>query len=163
MKLAVAHFLIARAACLLTLELSLTRGKTKLHKKGLQDVLSVCYHKFTSSLSSSCPVLSLSLLSLPLSLCLSSYSISLMCVCVCVVSLSICAYCFLLPAPLRKAKFVESPRLPQSELGSPTHTSTTARNTDLDTYCPGKFFFFFWPAHPSFHGVFICMFSGVNK
>lgn len=58
------------------------------------------------------------------------------CVCVCL--------CFLLPAPLRKAKFVESPRIPQSELGSPTHTSTTAKNPDLDTYCPGKF----WPAHP---------------
>uniref|UniRef100_A0A668VH26 Tetratricopeptide repeat, ankyrin repeat and coiled-coil containing 2 n=1 Tax=Oreochromis aureus TaxID=47969 RepID=A0A668VH26_OREAU len=44
-----------------------------------------------------------------------------------------------LTAPLRKAKFVESPRIPQSELGSPTHTSTTAKNPDLDTYCPGKF------------------------
>ncbi|KAG7227698.1 hypothetical protein INR49_029460, partial [Caranx melampygus] len=43
-----------------------------------------------------------------------------------------------LPAPLRKAKFVESPRIPQSELGSPTHTSTTAKNPDLDTYCPGE-------------------------
>ncbi|XP_022598027.1 protein TANC1-like [Seriola dumerili] len=42
-----------------------------------------------------------------------------------------------LTAPLRKAKFVESPRIPQSELGSPTHTSTTAKNPDLDTYCPG--------------------------
>ncbi|XP_029383002.1 protein TANC2 isoform X3 [Echeneis naucrates] len=41
-------------------------------------------------------------------------------------------------APLRKAKFVESPRIPQSELGSPTHTSTTAKNPDLDTYCPGE-------------------------
>uniref|UniRef100_A0A3P9P0V3 Tetratricopeptide repeat, ankyrin repeat and coiled-coil containing 2 n=1 Tax=Poecilia reticulata TaxID=8081 RepID=A0A3P9P0V3_POERE len=41
-------------------------------------------------------------------------------------------------APLRKAKFVESPRIPQSELGSPTHTSATAKNTDLDTYCPGE-------------------------
>ncbi|TNN84857.1 hypothetical protein EYF80_004902 [Liparis tanakae] len=39
-------------------------------------------------------------------------------------------------APLRRAKFVESPRIPQSELGSPTHTSTTAKNPDLDTYCP---------------------------
>ncbi|KAJ4948883.1 hypothetical protein JOQ06_020406 [Pogonophryne albipinna] len=45
---------------------------------------------------------------------------------------------FLLPAPLRKAKFVESPRIPQSELGSPTHTSTTAKNPDLDTFCPGE-------------------------
>nr|CBN81653.1 Protein TANC1 [Dicentrarchus labrax] len=44
-----------------------------------------------------------------------------------------------LTAPLRKAKFVESPRIPQSELGSPTHTSTTAKNPDLDTYCRGKF------------------------
>uniref|UniRef100_A0A665WCC2 Tetratricopeptide repeat, ankyrin repeat and coiled-coil containing 2 n=1 Tax=Echeneis naucrates TaxID=173247 RepID=A0A665WCC2_ECHNA len=43
-----------------------------------------------------------------------------------------------LTAPLRKAKFVESPRIPQSELGSPTHTSTTAKNPDLDTYCPGN-------------------------
>ncbi|XP_034073961.1 protein TANC2 isoform X9 [Gymnodraco acuticeps] len=41
-------------------------------------------------------------------------------------------------APLRKAKFVESPRIPQSELGSPTHTSTTAKNPDLDTFCPGE-------------------------
>ncbi|KAM9716422.1 protein TANC2 isoform 7-T8 [Menidia menidia] len=43
-----------------------------------------------------------------------------------------------LTAPLRKAKFVESPRIPQSELGSPTYTSTTAKNPDLDTYCPGE-------------------------
>ncbi|KAA8581317.1 hypothetical protein FQN60_002898, partial [Etheostoma spectabile] len=43
----------------------------------------------------------------------------------------------MLPAPLRKAKFVEGPRIPQSELGSPTHTSTTAKNPDLDTYCRG--------------------------
>uniref|UniRef100_A0A8D3BTZ2 Tetratricopeptide repeat, ankyrin repeat and coiled-coil containing 2b n=1 Tax=Scophthalmus maximus TaxID=52904 RepID=A0A8D3BTZ2_SCOMX len=43
-----------------------------------------------------------------------------------------------LTAPLRKAKFVESPRIPQSELGPPTHTSTTAKNPDLDTYCPGN-------------------------
>uniref|UniRef100_A0A8C4EZH9 Tetratricopeptide repeat, ankyrin repeat and coiled-coil containing 2b n=1 Tax=Dicentrarchus labrax TaxID=13489 RepID=A0A8C4EZH9_DICLA len=43
-----------------------------------------------------------------------------------------------LTAPLRKAKFVESPRIPQSELGSPTHTSTTAKNPDLDTYCRGE-------------------------
>ncbi|XP_029312118.1 protein TANC2 isoform X3 [Cottoperca gobio] len=43
-----------------------------------------------------------------------------------------------LTAPLRKAKFVESPRIPQSELGSPTHTFTTAKNPDLDTYCPGE-------------------------
>ncbi|XP_078793175.1 protein TANC2 isoform X12 [Oryzias latipes] len=41
-------------------------------------------------------------------------------------------------APLRKAKFVESPRIPQSELGFPTNTSTTARNPDLDTYFPGE-------------------------
>ncbi|MEQ2194521.1 hypothetical protein XENOCAPTIV_030379 [Xenoophorus captivus] len=67
--------------------------------------------------------------------------------CVCVVSFSLCMYvfvcvcvcvCFLLPAPLRKAKFVESPRIPQSQLGSPTHTSATTKNTDLDTYCPGE-------------------------
>ncbi|XP_034717319.1 protein TANC2 isoform X3 [Etheostoma cragini] len=43
-----------------------------------------------------------------------------------------------LTAPLRKAKFVEGPRIPQSELGSPTHTSTTAKNPDLDTYCRGE-------------------------
>ncbi|XP_024140726.1 protein TANC2 isoform X6 [Oryzias melastigma] len=43
-----------------------------------------------------------------------------------------------LTAPLRKAKFVESPRIPQSELGSPTNTSTTARNPDLDAYFPGE-------------------------
>ncbi|KAF3704186.1 Protein TANC2 Tetratricopeptide repeat, ankyrin repeat and coiled-coil domain-containing protein 2 [Channa argus] len=41
-------------------------------------------------------------------------------------------------APLRKAKFVESPRIPQSVLGSPTHTSTSAKNPDLDTYSPGE-------------------------
>ncbi|XP_061564273.1 protein TANC2 isoform X7 [Cololabis saira] len=41
-------------------------------------------------------------------------------------------------APLRKAKFVESPRIPQSELGSPIHTSTTARNPDLVSYRPGE-------------------------
>ncbi|CAB1437938.1 unnamed protein product, partial [Pleuronectes platessa] len=40
--------------------------------------------------------------------------------------------------PLRKAKFVESPRIPQSELGSPTHTCSTAKNPDLDTFCPGE-------------------------
>ncbi|XP_067343233.1 protein TANC2 isoform X7 [Channa argus] len=43
-----------------------------------------------------------------------------------------------LTAPLRKAKFVESPRIPQSVLGSPTHTSTSAKNPDLDTYSPGE-------------------------
>ncbi|XP_053269426.1 protein TANC2 [Pleuronectes platessa] len=43
-----------------------------------------------------------------------------------------------LTAPLRKAKFVESPRIPQSELGSPTHTCSTAKNPDLDTFCPGE-------------------------
>ncbi|XP_061564272.1 protein TANC2 isoform X6 [Cololabis saira] len=43
-----------------------------------------------------------------------------------------------LTAPLRKAKFVESPRIPQSELGSPIHTSTTARNPDLVSYRPGE-------------------------
>ncbi|KAM6951756.1 protein TANC2 [Aplochiton taeniatus] len=43
-----------------------------------------------------------------------------------------------LTAPLRKAKFVESPRIPQSELASPTHISTTAKNPNLDTYCPGE-------------------------
>ncbi|XP_061444281.1 protein TANC2 isoform X3 [Rhineura floridana] len=41
-----------------------------------------------------------------------------------------------LTAPLRKAKFVESPRIPESELGSPTLTS--APKLDLDTYCPGE-------------------------
>ncbi|CAL8263657.1 unnamed protein product [Arctogadus glacialis] len=41
-------------------------------------------------------------------------------------------------APLRKAKFVESPRIPESELGSPTHTSATAKNPDLDAYRPGE-------------------------
>uniref|UniRef100_A0A287DCK6 Tetratricopeptide repeat, ankyrin repeat and coiled-coil containing 2 n=3 Tax=Ictidomys tridecemlineatus TaxID=43179 RepID=A0A287DCK6_ICTTR len=40
-----------------------------------------------------------------------------------------------LTAPLRKAKFVESPRIPESELGSPTLTS--AQKLDVDTYCPG--------------------------
>ncbi|XP_060058512.1 protein TANC2 isoform X2 [Erinaceus europaeus] len=40
-----------------------------------------------------------------------------------------------LTAPLRKAKFVESPRIPESELGSPTLTS--AQNLDVDAYCPG--------------------------
>ncbi|XP_060637291.2 protein TANC2 isoform X5 [Anolis sagrei] len=39
-------------------------------------------------------------------------------------------------APLRKAKFVESPRIPESELGSPTFTS--APKLDLDAYCPGE-------------------------
>nr|KAF6459233.1 tetratricopeptide repeat, ankyrin repeat and coiled-coil containing 2 [Rousettus aegyptiacus] len=39
-------------------------------------------------------------------------------------------------APLRKAKFVESPRIPESELGSPTLTS--AQKLDVDAYCPGK-------------------------
>ncbi|XP_055746086.1 protein TANC2 isoform X6 [Salvelinus fontinalis] len=43
-----------------------------------------------------------------------------------------------LTAPLRKAKFVESPRIPQSELGSPIHNSCTAKNHGLDTYCPGE-------------------------
>ncbi|XP_029428247.1 protein TANC2 isoform X2 [Rhinatrema bivittatum] len=41
-----------------------------------------------------------------------------------------------LTAPLRKAKFVESPRIPESELGSPTLTS--AQKLDVDTYCPGE-------------------------
>uniref|UniRef100_A0A8K9WUQ0 Tetratricopeptide repeat, ankyrin repeat and coiled-coil containing 2b n=1 Tax=Oncorhynchus mykiss TaxID=8022 RepID=A0A8K9WUQ0_ONCMY len=36
-------------------------------------------------------------------------------------------------SPLRKAKFVESPHIPQPELGSTTHTSCTARNHNLDT------------------------------
>ncbi|MGH0131852.1 UNVERIFIED_CONTAM: hypothetical protein FKN15_047955 [Acipenser sinensis] len=48
--------------------------------------------------------------------------------------------------PLRKAKFVESPRIPESELGSPTHTATTttttsfspAKNPELDAYRPGE-------------------------
>ncbi|XP_075767737.1 protein TANC2 isoform X5 [Pelodiscus sinensis] len=39
-------------------------------------------------------------------------------------------------APLRKAKFVESPRIPESELGSPTLTS--AQKLDVDAYCPGE-------------------------
>ncbi|XP_044303179.1 protein TANC2 isoform X2 [Varanus komodoensis] len=39
-------------------------------------------------------------------------------------------------APLRKAKFVESPRIPESELGSPTLSS--APKLDLDAYCPGE-------------------------
>jgi len=39
-------------------------------------------------------------------------------------------------APLRKAKFVESPRIPESELGSPTLSS--AQKLDVDAYCPGK-------------------------
>ncbi|XP_038152838.1 protein TANC2 isoform X4 [Cyprinodon tularosa] len=43
-----------------------------------------------------------------------------------------------LTAPLRKAKFVESPRIPQSELDSRTHTSATAKNTDLDSYRTGE-------------------------
>lgn len=43
---------------------------------------------------------------------------------------------FLSLAPLRKAKFVESPRIPESELGSPTLTS--AQKLDVDAYCPGK-------------------------
>nr|XP_056719316.1 protein TANC2 isoform X2 [Euleptes europaea] len=41
-----------------------------------------------------------------------------------------------LTAPLRKAKFVESPRIPESELGSPTLTS--APKLDLDVFCPGE-------------------------
>ncbi|XP_054545725.1 protein TANC2 isoform X4 [Talpa occidentalis] len=36
-------------------------------------------------------------------------------------------------APLRKAKFVESPRIPESELGSPTLTS--AQKLDVAAYC----------------------------
>ncbi|XP_013358650.1 PREDICTED: protein TANC2 isoform X2 [Chinchilla lanigera] len=40
-----------------------------------------------------------------------------------------------LTAPLRKAKFVESPRIPESELGSPTLTS--AQKLDVDAYCSG--------------------------
>uniref|UniRef100_A0A493TSD4 Tetratricopeptide repeat, ankyrin repeat and coiled-coil containing 2 n=1 Tax=Anas platyrhynchos platyrhynchos TaxID=8840 RepID=A0A493TSD4_ANAPP len=40
-----------------------------------------------------------------------------------------------LTAPLRKAKFVESPRIPESELGSPTLSS--AQKLDVDAYCPG--------------------------
>ncbi|XP_060111800.1 protein TANC2 isoform X3 [Heteronotia binoei] len=41
-----------------------------------------------------------------------------------------------LTAPLRKAKFVESPRIPESELGSPILSS--APKLDLDTFCPGE-------------------------
>nr|XP_033773517.1 protein TANC2 isoform X1 [Geotrypetes seraphini]XP_033773518.1 protein TANC2 isoform X1 [Geotrypetes seraphini] len=41
-----------------------------------------------------------------------------------------------LAAPLRKAKFVESPRIPESELGSPTLTS--AEKLDVDAYCSGE-------------------------
>ncbi|XP_035253568.1 protein TANC2-like isoform X4 [Anguilla anguilla] len=43
-----------------------------------------------------------------------------------------------LTAPLRKAKFVEGPRIPDSELGSPTHTSSPARTPNLDPYHPGE-------------------------
>ncbi|KAI1884145.1 hypothetical protein AGOR_G00223430 [Albula goreensis] len=43
-----------------------------------------------------------------------------------------------LGAPLRKAKFVEGPRIPDSELGSPTHTSSPAKTPSLDPHCPGK-------------------------
>ncbi|XP_053710679.1 protein TANC2 isoform X3 [Synchiropus splendidus] len=39
-------------------------------------------------------------------------------------------------APQRKAKFVESPRIPHSELSSPTYSSS--KNPDLDRYCPGE-------------------------
>ncbi|XP_064421532.1 protein TANC2 isoform X2 [Latimeria chalumnae] len=39
-------------------------------------------------------------------------------------------------APLRKAKFVESPRIPESELGSPTLTSV--QKPEVDAYCPGE-------------------------
>ncbi|XP_061666625.1 protein TANC2 isoform X1 [Syngnathoides biaculeatus] len=39
-----------------------------------------------------------------------------------------------LTAPLRKAKFVESPRVPQSELGSPD----AAGSSHLDRLCPGE-------------------------
>ncbi|XP_054656793.1 protein TANC2 isoform X2 [Dunckerocampus dactyliophorus] len=39
-----------------------------------------------------------------------------------------------LTAPLRKGKFVESPRIPQSELGSPDPT----KNPHLDRSCPGE-------------------------
>lgn len=106
-----------------------------------------CLHFYLCAASNSyglclSPFLSFSSLSLCHSS--SSPSISLICVfrCafmrVCCPPLYTCA-CFLLPAPLRKAKFVESPRIPQSELGFPTNTSTTARNPDLDTYFPGKF------------------------
>lgn len=108
-----------------------------------------CLHFYLCAASNSyglclSPFLSFSSLSLCHSS--SSPSISLICVfrCafmrVCCPPLYTCA-CFLLPAPLRKAKFVESPRIPQSELGFPTNTSTTARNPDLDTYFPGKFFY----------------------
>ncbi|XP_043911147.1 protein TANC2 [Protopterus annectens] len=41
-----------------------------------------------------------------------------------------------LTAPLRKAKFVESPRIPESELGSPTLSS--AQKSDVDAYSPGE-------------------------
>ncbi|KAK2522294.1 Tanc2 [Columba livia] len=40
-----------------------------------------------------------------------------------------------LTAPLRKAKFVESPRIPESELGSPTLPA--APKLDVDAFCPG--------------------------
>lgn len=49
---------------------------------------------------------------------------------------SLSSFLFLSLAPLRKAKFVESPRIPESELGSPTLTS--AQKLDVDAYCPGK-------------------------
>ncbi|KAJ8254413.1 hypothetical protein COCON_G00210250 [Conger conger] len=40
--------------------------------------------------------------------------------------------------PLRKAKFVEGPRIPDSELGSPTHPSSPAETPVLDPYCPDR-------------------------
>lgn len=103
-------------------------------------LLACCCCKFTSSFS---PVPVTPLFSLPSTLwpvCVCAR----VCVYICiyVVFFSMCVYvCPLLPAPLRRAKFVESPRIPQSELGSPTHTFTTAKNPDLDTHCRGKFFF----------------------
>lgn len=103
-------------------------------------LLACCCCKFTSSFS---PVPVTPLFSLPSTLwpvCVCARVCVYMCIYV--VFFSMCVYvCPLLPAPLRKAKFVESPRIPQSELGSPTHTFTTAKNPDLDTHCWGKFFF----------------------
>ncbi|XP_069094099.1 protein TANC2 isoform X1 [Pleurodeles waltl] len=43
-----------------------------------------------------------------------------------------------LTVPLRKAKFVESPRIPESELGSPVLTSAKKLDDDDDAYCPDE-------------------------
>ncbi|XP_060719855.1 protein TANC2 isoform X2 [Tachysurus vachellii] len=41
-------------------------------------------------------------------------------------------------APLRKLKFVESPRIPEFDLGSPTHTDSPAQNPILGRHSPGE-------------------------